>query len=344
MIDRTRVAGDFLFATHGDRCFYLGKSARDQLRWLEENPGRWRRIVDVRQEDAPSGAPVEAEINLGAGPTKPNGRTSSHDVRKDGGEQSDVSLVDAPAGDSSPPYQPTSLPIPVRAIINGTTKAQLPPAKAAMSETMEPKTETTPFGAVGRKRGRRRGRQPENQKLPAEVAKAGRMLSPERMRIVLDSLTEVPILSRAATKAGIHRKTLEYWLKRSAAGDAGYDIEWQGLEWRFHEHCTSAIDEAHDSLLAVMWQNAMGVTFRTDESGNFIEEACGQPNTKMMRYLLEWARPESWRKNRKIDIPQMGGVLVVGGDVTKKPEYNTIASVKARKWKSCSRKIREAKA
>jgi hypothetical protein len=99
-----------------------------------------------------------------------------------------------------------------------------------MSETKEHRTETTPLGAVGPKRGRRRGRQSENQKLPAEVAKAGRMLSPERMRIVLDSLTEVPILYHAATKAGIHRKTLEYWPRRSAAGDAGYDNEWQGIE------------------------------------------------------------------------------------------------------------------
>ena len=168
-----------------------------------------------------------------------------------------------------------------------------------MSETKEPKTETTPLGAVGPKRGRRRGRQPENQKLPAEVAKAGRMLSPERMRIVLDSLTEVPILYHAATKAGIHRKTLEYWLRRSAAGDAGYDIEWQGIEWRFHEHCTSAIDEADDSLRAVMWQNAMGVVSKTDENGNFILEACGQPNMKMARHFLEWQRPEKWGKRRK---------------------------------------------
>ena len=102
------------------------------------------------------------------------------------------------------------------------------------------------------------------------------MLSPERMRIVLDSLTEVPILYHAATKAGIHPKTLEYWLRRSAAGDAGYDIEWQGIEWRFHEHCTSAIDEADDSLCAVMWQNAMGVVSKTDENGNFIVHAANQ--------------------------------------------------------------------
>src|ERR1700693_4568420 len=107
-----------------------------------------------------------------------NGQTSSHDVRKDSGEESDVTLVDAPAGGRSPPYPPTTLPVPVQAIIKGTTKAELlPPANAAMSETKEPKTETTPLGAVGPERGRRRGRQPENQKLPAEVAKAGRMLS-----------------------------------------------------------------------------------------------------------------------------------------------------------------------
>jgi len=120
------------------------------------------------------------------------------------------------------------------------------------------------------------------------------MLSPERMRIVLDSLTEVPILYHAATKAGIHRKTLEYWLRRSAAGDAGYDIEWQGIEWRFHEHCTSAIDEADGSLRAVMWQIAMGVVSKTDENGNFIVKACGQPNMKMARHFLEWQRPEKW--------------------------------------------------
>jgi hypothetical protein len=180
----------------------------------------------------------------------------------------------------------------------------------------------------------------ENQKLPAEVAKAGRMLSPGRMRIVLDSLREVPILHHAATKAGIHRKTLAYWLRRSAAGDAGYDIEWQGIEWRFHEHCKSAIDEADDNLSEVMW-HGMGAFSKTDENGNFFE--CSQLNTKMARYFLEWQRPEKWGKRRKRHVPHNARVLVLGGDVTKKPEYDTTASVKARKWKSFSRKVREAK-
>ena len=45
----------------------------------------------------------------------------------------------------------------------------------------------------------------------------------------------------------------------------------------------------------------------------------------------------------KRPVPHNTGVLVIGGDVTKKPEYDTTASVKARKWKSVSRKFQEAK-
>ena len=86
------------------------------------------------------------------------------------------------------------------------------------------------------------------------------------MRIVLDSLRECPILSHAASKAGIHRKTLEYWIKRSKAGDDGYDIEWRGEIWRFHEHCESAIEEAHDKLLEARTHIAMGgVVYKNDE-------------------------------------------------------------------------------
>jgi len=183
----------------------------------------------------------------------------------------------------------------------------------------------------------------EKQKPPAGIARSTPKLCPELMLLVLDVLAERPFLYHAANKAGIHRKTLAYWIRRSKAGDDGYDIEWQGIEWRFHEHCTSAIDEAEDSPRAIMWRSAMGVVSKTDENGNFIVEACGQPNMKMARHFLEWQRPEKWGKRRKRHVPHNAGVLVIGGDVTKKPEYDTTASVKARKWKSFSRKFREAK-
>ena len=181
------------------------------------------------------------------------------------------------------------------------------------------------------------------------------------MRLVLDTLRECPILSHAADKAGIHRKTLKYWMERSEAGDDSYDVEWQSLTWRFHEHCKSAIDEAHDQLLAVVLQIANGEIFKTDpflvnvlgyqgvdayaqdENGNFIVEAVGRPNFKMMRFFLELVRPEEYGKNRKTDIPQRGGVIVLG-ESTQKLENNSAATIKVRKWKSCSRKIRQATA
>jgi hypothetical protein len=309
-------------------------------KWLADHPGSWRHVKDI---------PKEAGLL----------------VRKDGDDENDVTLVSR-AGDCSPPYEPTSPPTPVTATVtNRSAKAELlRGTKATISEATGPKTETTPLAAMGRKRGRSGGRQIKKQKLPAEISKAGRKRSPERIRIVLDSLRENPLLSNAASKAGIHRKTLEYWLKRSAAGDAGYDIEWQGLEWRFHEHCEAARDEAYDKLLGALWDIAMGgEVYKTDESllslgyegpdaylrdenGNPVVETIRNPNGKMLRFLLELLRPEKWGKRRKRYVPQKGGVLIIGNTPKKpdkKPVNSSAASSKARQWKALSRRIREAK-
>ena len=193
-----------------------------------------------------------------------------------------------------------------------------------------------------------------------------RKLSPELMQVVIDALRECPIQFYAANKARIHRKTLEYWIKRSKAGDDGYDIECEGYTFRFHELCQSAIDEVYDTLRGIARQLAMGVRFKTDpfladlgyqgidayardENGSFIVETVGPKNPKWIRFYLEFFRPEEWGKNRKIDVPQTGGLLIVGDASTykkvestdEKPENNTAASVKARKWKSCMRTLRK---
>jgi hypothetical protein len=342
------LAEAFIKADFGDGSGERGRSGIEQRRWLREHPGRWWYIKDLQQEAAPPGPPVESEIDLGPVPAVPNAQTSSRGVRDNGGDEDDVALVETRAGDPSPSHEPTSLPTTATATVkNGTPKAKLlRGTKATASEAEGPKTETTPLAATGRKRGRRRGHQ----------------LSPERMRIVLDSLRERPILSDAAAKAGIHRKTLEYWLKRSEAGDDGYDLEWRGETARFHEHYESAIGEGYDELVLRVVDIAMGgVIYKTEQSlvdrglrgpdaylrdanGIPVVETIRNPNGKMLRFLLELLRPKKWGKHRKIDVPQTGGVLVVGGiphDIPNKVNNGTAASVKARKWKVGWRMLQE---
>jgi len=102
---------------------------------------------------------------------------------------------------------------------------------AVASEAKGPQTETDPLVPPRRKRGRSDGRQPKKQKLRPAVLKRRRRL--KLMRVVLDALGERPILWMAARKAGIHRRTLEYMIKRSKAGRDGYEVEYQGVKWGF---------------------------------------------------------------------------------------------------------------
>ena len=88
------------------------------------------------------------------------------------------------------------------------------------------------------------------------------------MRVVLDSLSERPIQSYAAREAGIHRRTLENWIKRSKAGEDGYDIEHQDVTVRFHVHCEWSKEAAYDKILEAAYLIAMGKAYVTDENGN----------------------------------------------------------------------------
>lgn len=231
LIDQTLVVGEILFATSRERCAYLGTETRYHQKWLADRPHSWRYVHDVLGE---------ADL-LEKTKTEVGTAECGSNVRKDGNDEDDVALVDSLVVDRSPPCELTSLPTPVKTNVpNGSTKAEpLAHPQAAMSEAKGPQI----------KPGRGGDRQLKKQKLPAEISRSGRKLSHERMRIVLDSLTEFPILSYAATKAGIHRKTLEYWIKCSAAGHDGYDIKWQGVRRRFHILCEFAIAEAHDRVI-----------------------------------------------------------------------------------------------
>ena len=310
MINQALVVGDIQFNTPRDRCMYLGTEKRYQPKWLTDRPGSWRYVKDVLEEEA--GLLVTTETEVGTVKAGSN-------VRKDGDDENDVASVDSRGGDRLHPDARTSLPTPVKATApNRSTKAEPPgPAAAPISEVMGPAPETTPHGAIGRKRGHSGDRQRKKQKLSAGSSKSAPKRSLERMLIVLESLRECPILSRAAQKAGIHPKTLAYWLRCSKAGHDGYDLVWQGVLWRFHEHCQTAMEEAHDRVLAAVLEFGMGgVVYKndefllslgyegpdaylTDENGDPVVETVRQPNLKMLRFFLEWVRPEKWGKDRK---------------------------------------------
>ena len=175
----------------------------------------------------------------------------------------------------------------------------------------------------------------EKQKPLAGIARSTPKLSPELMLLILDALAERPFLYQAANKAGIHPKTLAYWIRRSEAGDDGYDIEWQDVTGRFHELCKLAIDEAVQILLDRMLERGFfgydkvlsyrgRVTYKIDqglvdlgcegpdaylrdEYGNPVQETGRKVDTKAMRFWLEWHRPERWGRHRKVKAPREGG-------------------------------------
>jgi len=358
-INHGLIFDGFLFASYHDRSSYIGTETKDRPRWLKQNPDTWIRLKDISQTAAP---PARCETDVGAAEA-PSASAPFPDARGERkGEDTDGS-AETPMSTSAPSeHGVTTLASATAALSPGPTKAELPPsAEAATRETNRSEIATTPLGETGCKRGRSDSRQLKKQELPAEVSKARRKLSPKRMRVVLEYLRKYPVLSVAASKAGIHRKTLEYWIKCSEAGHDGYDIKWQGEMWRFHEHCESAIAEAHDKQFGALYDYAMGGevykkdefllslglegddAYAKDENGNFIVEAIRPPNHKMLLLLLQLTNPERWGKKRrkKIDALQKGGVLVIGDETTKKPENGSAASIKARRWKSYSRRIGE---
>jgi len=81
-----------------------------------------------------------------------------------------------------------------------------------------------------------------------------------------------------------------------------------------------------------------------DENGISVLETVRRANPKMIRFLLEWLRPDKWGKHRKVDVPHHCAVLVIRGADSDRPKNSSAASVKARKLKAAMRMIRETKA
>jgi hypothetical protein len=298
-----------------------------------------------------------------AAPMGLHGQTLQRRIRRDASDNTNVTSVER----CSPTYQLKSLSSPRNENVRGgsTQNGLLPSGEVAEGEPEASKPQTNSLKNSPRKRDPSGSRPIEKQTRPTEKTRARQKLSPERMRIVLDCLREYPILARAALEAGIHRRTLENWIKRSKDCDDGCDIEWQEVTCRFHEHCEDAIEEAHEKLVGIMIERALGydkvltyrgrVVYKTDqalvglgyqgpdaylkdENGNPVPETIRKLDKKAIKFLLELWCPGTYGTNPKIDVPQKGGVLVLGG-VKKKSGDNSAASVRANKWKAAFRRV-----
>lgn len=348
MIDQGLIFDGFYFLTNGFRNHYIRTLVRERPEWLKKNPGVWRRLEDVlREEDDPPRSPVESEIDLGADPAGPSSQTSFGTLRDISVAEEDVALQDTLAADNAPPELTTSTLVSANVENEAMNAELLPMADTTTGEATAPKAEITAVGptqsGLGRSGG---GRQLKKQKLPAEISRQGKKRSPENLRLILDSLAEYPVKIDAAKKAGIHRRTLDYWLKCSAAGREGYVLEWQGVTAKFHEHFLSAIEEGVDNLKGVAHQRASGYdevltyqgrvvykldpqlvaigcqgheAYLRDENGNPVPETIRKQDPKMIRWLLERLRPGIYGNDRDLGDTQRGGVLVVGrGSNTQK--------------------------
>jgi hypothetical protein len=106
--------------------------------------------------------------------------------------------------------------------------------------------------------------------------------------------------------------------------------------------------EAEDRVHAAAWEFIMDrMIYETDKNGNRVLWGFRGPYTKMhskmIRFLLEWGRPEEFGKRRKVDVPQKDVVIFLDAP-TEKAANCSAASIRARKWKAAARMIREAKA
>jgi hypothetical protein len=351
------------FIHSGVQCRYFGTENRFRRKFLDENKGWWRPYkpnehgVDFLQ------ASIEKEVQSGAAPTQPNCETSRHGIRNSSADEGNVASVDELAQHRSPPHKPTSPPTSIKENSESVPmKAEPPPApKSANRKIGSSTTDITPFEATSRK-ARGDGNRHTHQERPAAAVKGERKRSHELMRKILDDLADGHYLSHAARNAGVHRKTVDYWIKRSAAGDVGYDLEWREVSWKFHELCKIARDVYEDTLLDGMIELGMGrVVYKTDpflsdvlgltgpdayavdENGDFIVEAVTPPKPKWIRLWLEIRRPDVWaeRKHRKSNIRT--GVLIVGSNVPKdRPDKAIEASVKIRQLKALSKRMRDA--
>jgi hypothetical protein len=314
---------DGLYFTNFNACGrYKGTETARRPQWLKDNLNVFTPLADILKEQTKVRTDVVTASNL-LPTNKVDDSTALPQRHLQGSQVIDRQVGAGPAStDQHFELAPRMQEITPRS------------NQVATSKSERSRFEATQSGVKSRTRGHSDARDREKEKPSAGRSKSAPKRSLERMLIVVESLQGCPVQGPAARKAGIHPKTLAYWLKCSEAGHDGYDLVWEDIPGRFHEHCAAAIEVAYDKARAIAWRMAMGETYRGTDA--YLK----RPNVKMLKFLLKLLLPEKYGKRRKDKATHRSAVLIVGQPA--KREYNTAASVQTRRWKALSKRIGNA--
>lgn len=164
--------------------------------------------------------------------------------------------------------------------------------------------------------------------------------SPTTLRNIVKWANQMPVIRVICERARIHRSSLAYWVKKSEAGDPGFDVTIDGETRRFHEWFHDAMNDAVDRIEEAAFKLAGGThkevlvfkgrvqyqedpdlvalgfegseAWLRDENGRPIPETIDKLDPDMTRFILKAHRPEKYVATQKIDVKHSGGVLVVG--------------------------------
>jgi hypothetical protein len=138
-INKALTFDGFVFPTQFDRIRYIVTLVRDRPQWLENNPGKWRRIKDVQQEIAARRPRAESLVDLDAEPAGPNDQTSPG-IQHHVDDKDDMAIVYR----SSPNETTSAPPLAPETGEDGTTKSEAVPVDPTMSEATPPVDKIAP--------------------------------------------------------------------------------------------------------------------------------------------------------------------------------------------------------
>jgi hypothetical protein len=175
----------------------------------------------------------------------------------------------------------------------------------------------------------------------------GGKCTPKRMQSILESISRLPVVTKACRFANIHPATLQLWLEKSSRGGPGdvFDLvinpddpPEEQIRKRFHELYDIALETGVDAVDEAAITRATGyeevLTYQghvqykfdpvlidlgytgsdawaKDSRGRPIPETVLKQDTDLIQFILKNRRSKIYGTKAQVDVNVRGGVLVV---------------------------------